>query len=69
MSFFVLVVFVVDDFFTVATFLVMVAAFFVGSSVVEAIFADLVLLTGAFFAGAAFVFSFAFFVVVLFFEG
>jgi len=71
-SFFVLVVFLVDGFFTVAAFLVVVEAFFVeaeGFLVVGAFSVEvLVLLAGAFFAGAAFVFA-AFFVVVLFLGG
>jgi len=71
-SFFVLVVFLVDGFFTVAAFLVVVVAFFVdtaGFLVVEAFSVDLVLLAGAFFVGAAFAFSVAFFTVELFLGG
>ena len=69
-SLFALVVFLVG-FFTVAAFLVVVAAFFVeaeGFLVVGAFSVALVLLAGAFFAGA-FAFSVAFFVAVLFFGG
>jgi len=70
-SVFVLVVFLIDGFFTVVAFLVVVAAFFVTTAgfFVVGFSVDLVLPAGAFFAGAAFVFSVAFFAVELFLGG
>jgi hypothetical protein len=69
-SVFVLVVFLATGFFTVAAFLVVVAAFFVGTGFFVVGFSvDLVLLAGAFFAGAAFVFSVAFLATEVFLGG